>query len=289
MDYVIHLLVLLTIYSILATSLNVSVGYTGLLTLAHASFYGIGAYAVGLLTTETAISFYPAMLIGIAAAGIAALAVSPILRLKGHFFILATTTLQLTMTQVLFNWVSVTKGPFGVPGIPSPILFGMKLNDPATFLLLSVPVAVFVILIIRQLVNSPYGRVLTTIRANPAVAASIGKNVQFFRLRVFVTTAMMASVAGGLYAGYIRFVDPEAFQIVFSTFILVMVVLGGSGRWLGSILGALAFIVIGEGVRFLPALPSHLVGPLQIMTYSAILFAAMLWRPQGLIGSYRLE
>ena len=121
------------------------------------------------------------------------------------------------------------------------------------------------------------------------MAASIGKNVQLFRLRVFVTTAMMAGVAGGLYAGYVRFVDPEAFQVVFSTFILLMVVLGGSGRWLGSVLGAFAFIVIGEGVRFLPAVPPHLVGPLQIMTYAAILYAIILWRPQGLIGSYRLE
>ncbi|PZC46686.1 MAG: branched-chain amino acid transport system permease protein [Chloroflexi bacterium] len=289
MDYFLHLVVLGTIYSILAVSLNISVGYTGLLTLAHAAFYGVGAYAVGILTVEYNVNFFFALLLAMPAAGVVAAMVSPILRLKGHFFILGTVAVQLMLTQVLFNWISLTKGPFGIPGVPSPVIFGLKLNTPPTFLLLSVPVMIIVVLLAARLVNSPFGRVLKTIRANPSVAESIGINVDLYRLRVFVITAMMAGVAGGLYASYTRYVHPSAFDVVFSTFILIMVILGGTGRWMGSVLGVVGLITIQESVRFIPALPANMVGPVQIMAYSGVLFAVMMLRPQGLIGAYKLE
>lgn len=289
MDYILHLLVLASIWSILAVSLNVSVGYTGLLTLAHAGFYGVGAYAVALLTTRADMNFFVAMIVATFISGFVALLVSPILRLKGHFFILATVAVQLMMTQILFNWQSVTKGALGVIGIPSPTLFGWKLNDPASFLVISIPITVLVVFVVRQLVDSPYGRVLRTIRGNPAVAESVGINVPLYRLRVLVITAMLAAVAGGLWAGYTRFVHPGMFTILLSTLVLVMVILGGSGRWLGSVLGAFMLIGLSEAVRFMPGLPGDLVGPVQIMSWSAVLFGIMLWRPQGLIGTYRLE
>jgi branched-chain amino acid transport system permease protein len=270
-------------------SLNISVGYTGLLTLSHAGFYGVGAYAVALLTTEADMNFYLAMVIGMLAAGFVALLVSPILRLKGHFFILATVAVQLMLTQILFNWISLTKGALGVIGIPSPTLFGYKLNDPQSFLFLSIPVALLVILVVRQLVDSPYGRVLKAIRANPEVAESVGINVQLYRLRVMIITAMLAAVAGGLWAGYSRYVSPGSFSILFSTTILVMVILGGSGRWIGSVIGAAMLIAITEAVRFMPGIPADIIGSVQVMVWSGTLFAAMLWRPQGLVGSFKME
>ena len=124
-----------------------------------------------------------------------------------------------------------------------PMIYGY-FSSPQEFLLFSVPVAIFLILVIRQLVQSPYGRVLTTIRANPSVAESIGKNVGFVRLRVFATTAFMAGIAGGLFCSYVTVAAHTQFLVEFSTFILVMVVLGGSGRWMGSILGVLGYILI---------------------------------------------
>ncbi len=289
MDYFVHLVVLGTIYAILAVSLNISVGYTGLLTLAHAAFYGIGAYTVGILTVDADFNFFVALLLAMPVTGLVAALVSPILRLKGHFFILGTVAVQLMLTQVLFNWISLTKGPFGIPGIPSPVIFGLKLNSPHLFLILSIPVMIIVVLLAARLVSSPFGRVLRTIRANPAVAESIGINVELYRFRVFVITAMMAAVAGGLYASYTRYVHPTAFDVLFSTFVLIMVILGGTGRWMGSVLGVVALITIQESVRFIPSLPANMVGPVQIMAYSGVLFAVMLLRPQGLIGAYKLE
>ena len=121
------------------------------------------------------------------------------------------------------------------------------------------------------------------------MAESIGKNVGFVRLRVFATTAFMAGIAGGLFCSYVTVAAHTQFLVEFSTFILVMVVLGGSGRWVGSILGVLGYILISEGVRFIPGIPPTMVGGVRTMLFAGLLFLAMMYRPQGLIGRYKLE
>ena len=144
---------------------------------------------------------------------------------------------------------------------------------------------------------------LTTIRANPAVAESIGKNVGFVRLRVYVITAFFAGVAGAVYVSYVTVAAHSQYLVEFSTFLLIMVVLGGSGRWLGAVLGAIAYVTVSEVVRyvpeitewfhsyvsFFPVIPGEKTGGITTMTWGSLLFLLMLFRPQGIIGRYRLE
>lgn len=299
MDYVWDLAVKASIFAILASSLNMSVGYTGLLTLAHSGFMGVGAYTFAILTTQSTnpppgaemfnLPLWPALIVAGLVAGIAALLVSPILRLKGHFFVLSTVTVQLTIIQVLLSWQWMTNGSLAIRDVPRLSLFGFTPSNPQEFLLVSIPVAAIVILVIRQLVSSPYGRVLTTIRANPQVAESIGKNVGLYRLRVFMLTAFMAGIGGAVFASYVTVAAHTQYLVEFSTFLLMMVILGGTGRWMGALIGVVAYIVIGESVRFIPGIPPEMVGGFRAMIFSGILFLAVLYRPQGLIGRYRLE
>ena len=312
-EYMAHLIVVASVFSILASSLNMSVGYTGLMSLSHAGFMGIGAYAFAILTTETSnpppgaevfsLPYWPSIVVAGLVASVVALIVSPILRLRGHFFVLATVTVMLSLSQVILAWRWMTNGSLAIREVPRPVIFGYSFDTAEKFMLFSIPVAIICIFIIRRLVESPYGRVLTTIRANPAVAESIGKNVGFVRLRVYIITAFFAGVAGAVYVSYVSVAAHSQYLVEFSTFLLIMVVLGGSGRWLGAVLGALAYVTISEVVRYVPELtewfhsyvsvvpviPGEKTGGITTMTWGALLFLLMLFRPQGIIGRYRLE
>lgn len=312
-EYMAHLIVVASVFSILASSLNMSVGYTGLMSLSHAGFMGIGAYAFAILTTETlnpppgaevfSLPYWPSIVVAGLVASVVAFIVSPILRLRGHFFVLATVTVMLSLSQVILAWRWMTNGSLAIREVPRPVIFGYAFDSADKFILFSIPVAIVCILILRQLVESPYGRVLTTIRANPAVAESIGKNVGFVRLRVYVITAFFAGVAGAVYVSYVTVAAHSQYLVEFSTFLLIMVVLGGSGRWLGAVLGALAYVTVSEVVRyvpeitewfhsyvsFFPVIPGEKTGGITTMTWGALLFLLMLFRPQGIIGRYRLE
>ncbi len=312
-EYMAHLIVIASVFSILASSLNMSVGYTGLMSLSHAGFMGVGAYAFAVLTTETlnpprgaevfSLPYWPSIVVSGIIASAVALIVSPILRLRGHFFVLATVTVMLSLSQVILAWRWMTNGSLAIREVPRPVIFGYSFDTAEKFLLFSIPIAIVCIFILRRLVESPYGRVLTTIRANPAVAESIGKNVGFVRLRVYVITAFFAGVAGAVYVSYVTVAAHSQYLVEFSTFLLIMVVLGGSGRWLGAVLGALAYVTVSEVVRyvpditewfhsylsFFPVIPGEKTGGITTMTWGALLFFLMLFRPQGIIGRYRLE
>ena len=312
-EYMAHLIVVASVFAILASSLNMSVGYTGLMSLSHAGFMGVGAYAMAVLTTETSnpppgaeafsLPYWPAIVAAGLTASVIAFIVSPILRLRGHFFVLATVTVMLSLSQVILAWRWMTNGSLAIRDVPRPVIFGYAFDTAEKFMLFSIPVAIVCILIIWRLVESPYGRVLTTIRANPAVAESIGKNVGFVRLRVYVITAFFAGVAGAVYVSYFTVAAHSQYLVEFSTFLLIMVVLGGSGRWLGAVLGAIAFVTVTEVVRyvpdatewahhyasFIPVIPGEKTGGITTMTWGALLFLLMLFRPQGIIGRYRLE
>ena len=313
-NYMASLIVVASIYGILATSLNMSVGYTGLMSLSHAGFMGVGAYTFAILTTETSnpprgaevfnLPYWPSIVAAGLLASVVALIVSPILRLRGHFFVLATVTVMLSLSQIILAFGWLTNGSLAIRDVPRPTLFGYSFDTAEKFLLFSIPVAIVCIFIIKQLVESPYGRVLTTIRANPAVASSVGKNVGLVRLRVYVITAFFAGVAGAVYVSYFTVAAHSNYLVEFSTFLLIMVVLGGSGRWLGSVLGVIAYLTVSEAVRFLPDVTEWLhedyasflpiitvekVGGVTTMLWGALLFFVMLFRPQGIIGRYRLE
>ena len=287
MEYILHILVITGIYIILTLSLNLLVGYTGLAALGHAAFSCVGAYASALLALNYGLSPWLGLLVGaVAAAVLGAFIGVPSLRLKGDYLALATFGFGVIVYSIAKNWVSVTRGPMGLPGIPAFSIFGIQLSEVWQYLVL---VAVFVFVtyfIINRIVKSPFGRVLRGIREDEIAALAMGKNINKYKIIVFIVGAFFAGIAGSLYAHYITFIDPSSFTVMESITILLMVVFGGMGSLSGSFVGAAVLVIFPEMLRFL-GMPSSVAAPLRQMIYGLLLILLMLKRPQGILGTYR--
>lgn len=286
MAYLEHLLILAGIYSILAISLNVVIGFTGILNLGHAAFYGIGAYTSALLMLA-GFPFWLSLLAGaLLAAFFGFLIGMPCLRLRGDYLAIATLGFGEIIRAVLKNWIAVTRGPLGIPGIPKPFFFTL-INTQAKYLILVACVVLLTIVIISRIVHSPFGRVLRAIREDEVAAQALGKNIATCKLLALIVAAFFAGIAGSLYAHYISFLDPSGFTFIESVLMVSMVVLGGMGNVLGSVLGAVILVFLPEPLRFLH-LPSSMVAALRQMLYSLLLILLMLYRPSGLWGERSL-
>jgi len=287
MEYLLHILIIAGIYVILAHSLNLIVGYTGLAALGHAAFSCVGAYVSSLLALNFGISPW----IGIFAAAVAAAIVSmiialPALRLRGDYLALATLGFAVIIYSIAKNWVDVTRGPLGLPGIPSFNVFGHAITGGWTFLVTITIAIVLTTLIMNRIVSSPYGLILRGIREEEMATATMGKHVNRYKITVFAVGAFFAGAAGSLYAHYISFIDPSSFTIMESITILLMVVFGGMGTLRGSFIGAVILVFLPELLRFV-GLPSSVAAPLRQMIYGLLLVLLMVKRPQGILGKYR--
>ncbi len=289
MNYLWHILVMINLYAILAMSLNLVTGYTGLLSLCHAAFYGIGAYTTTLLMMNAGWGFLPALLaaIGLTAALSLIIAV-PSLRLKGDYFVLATLGFQIIVFTILYNWVDLTRGPYGIPGIPIPKVFGVEISSVFLYFLFSGALAGACELLLWALTNSPFGRVLKAIREDEIAAAALGKNVPLLKVTAFAIGAAFAAVPGGLFAGYMRYIDPTSFTLMESIFILSIVVIGGAGNMIGPIIGAVFMVVLPEALRFLH-IPDAIAANLRQIIYGLLLIILMRFRPQGIRGEYGFD
>ncbi len=279
------------IYVILAESLNLIVGYTGLLSIAHAAFYGVGAYVVALMALKLDSPFVINIICAVIISGLlGGLVGIPSLRIKDHYFVIATFAFQVIAFSILNNWVSFTGGPMGLPGIPQPVIFGWKVSSHIEFLLLVGFFAVLTLLICHRIVKSPFGRVLMAIREDEVFALAAGKNVAVYKVAVFVIGSGMAAAAGALYAHYISFIDPTSFTVMESIFIISVVIIGGAGSLWGPVIGAAVLVIMPEALRFI-GLPSSLAANIRQILYGSLLVAFMMWRPQGLAGKFgfRLE
>ena len=286
MDYLLHILILIGIYSILSVSLNLIAGYTGILSIAHAAFYGIGAYVVALMALKLHTPALVNIICAIAACGLAgALVGIPSLRIRDDYFVIATFAFQVIAFSVMNNWVSFTGGPMGLPGIPQPVLFGVTISSSLGFLITTAVLSAIAFGITYRIVKSPFGRVLKAVREDEVFALSLGKNVAAFKVTVFVVGASMASLAGALYAYYISFIDPTSFTVMESIFIISVVIIGGAGSLWGPVVGAAVLVALPEALRFV-GMPSSVAANVRQMLYGALLVAFMLWRPQGFIGEY---
>lgn len=289
MDYLLHILILINIYIILVISLDLIAGYTGLLSIAHAAFYGIGAYATALLSLHFQTNFLFNMLFGIVGAAVlGAIIAFPSLRIHDDYFVIATFGFQMIVYSIFNNWVDLTRGPLGIPGIPVASLFGFNIDNHWKFLILSAIFAFLAYLVVHKLVNSPYGRVLKAIREDEVFAQSLGKNVNSYKIQVFVIGGALASVAGNLYAHYVTFIDPTSFTILESILVISMVIIGGAGSLRGPIIGAAVLVVLPEALRFV-GLPSSVAANMRQIFYGSLLVLMMLYRPQGLIGEFNLQ
>lgn len=284
MEYLLHILILIGIYVMLASSLNLTAGYTGLLSIAHAAFYGVGAYTVALMALNLHTPFLLNLLCAVIVCGLAgALVGIPSLRIKDDYFIIATFAFQIITFSVLNNWIGFTRGPMGLPGIPQPEIFGWTVSSYPEFLLLTSVLCVLCLLIVRRVVHSPYGRVLQAIREDEEFALAAGKNAAGYKMSVFILSAMLAAVPGALYATYITYIDPTSFTVNESIFIISIMIIGGAGSFRGPVAGAVILVALPELLRFV-GMPNSVAANLRQILYGGALTACMLWRPQGLMG-----
>lgn len=288
MNYLLHILIMISIYTVLSLSLNLPVGYTGLLSLAQAAFYGIGAYTATLLMMQAGINFFVAIVLAIILSAILSLLVSyPSIRLRGDYFILASLAFQVIIFTILYNWIDLTRGSYGIPGIPRPALFGTIFDSLPKFFTLSGGIAIGVLLITKRLYFSPFGLVLKAIREDELSAISIGKNVRKFKVLAFAINSGLAAIAGALYAVYVTYIDPTSFTLDESIFIFSIVMVGGSGNLRGPLIGTLLMILLPEGLRFL-GIPDSVAPNVRQIIYALVLIILMRFRPQGLAGEYKL-
>lgn len=287
MEYFLHILVIAGIYIILTLSLNLVVGYTGLAALGHAAFSCMGAYVSALLALNYGLSPWIGLVLGACVAALLGIVIGfPSLRLKGDYLALATFGAGVIVYSVAKNWVTVTRGPMGLPGIPGFSVFGTQLSGVWQYLGLVIIFVIITYFVIRRIVNSPFGRTLRGIREDEVAAVAMGKNINKYKIIVFVVGAFFAGIAGSLYAHYITFIDPSSFTVMESITILLMVVFGGMGSLVGSFVGAAVLVIFPELLRFL-GMPSSVAAPLRQMIYGLLLIVLMLKRPQGILGTYR--
>jgi branched-chain amino acid transport system permease protein len=288
-EYVFHVFVVAGIYVILAESLNLVVGFAGIPAMGHAAFSCIGAYTSALLALHFGVSPFVGMFAGAVAGGVLGLVVVyPALRLKGDYLALATFGAGVIVYNVAKNWMGLTRGPMGLPGIPPFRISGSEINSPWSYLILVAIIAASVVWACRNITHSTFGRNLTSVREDETAAIALGKNTAKLKLIAFVAGAFFAGIAGSLYAHYITFIDPSSFTTMESITILLMVIFGGMGSIAGSIVGAVALVVLPELLRFV-GLPSSVAAPLRQMMYGLLLVLLMLWRPQGILGKYRFR
>jgi branched-chain amino acid transport system permease protein len=289
MEYIEHFAIMAAIYSAISMSFNLVVGYTGRLSLAPAAFYGIGAYVGALMTLRIGTSFlFNTGCAIIVCASIGVLVGIPSLKLKEEYFVIATFAFQVIVFNVLNNAITLTGGPTGLAGIPSPAVFGWNVSSRFDYLLLSGIFAALSYWICKRLVLSPYGRALKAIREDEVLTQASGKNVAACKISVFTISAAITAVAGVIYAHYISFIDPSSFTIMESIFIIAIVIIGGAGSLYGSVAGALALVVLPEVLRFV-GMPNNVAANMRQILYGAALVACMIWRPQGLIGEFSFQ
>jgi branched-chain amino acid transport system permease protein len=288
MEYVTHLAILICIYAILVLSLNLLVGYTGLVAAGHAGFYGLGAYVTAILLTSSGVNFFAAMGLGIVIAAAAALAIGLILsRFDGDYYVLTTLGFNAIIFTIMLNWQNLTRGPLGIPGIPRPMLGGLDFSSNYMFLGLCVLMVLVVYLVAKFIVSSAFGRVLNAIREDEKAIRVFGYNTVHYKLVIFVIAAAIAAIGGSLFASYITFIDPSTFYITESVFILSVVILGGLGSLNGSLLGAFILVLLPELLRFV-GFPAEMAAQLRQAVYGLMLVVLMLYRPQGILGKFKL-
>ena len=286
MEYVVYIGTLIAIYATLTISLNLLVGYTGLISIAQAAIYGVGAYTTALLalniTHDLLISFVLSAIAGILVSLIVAL---PSLRLKNEYFLIATMGFQAIIYSLFMN-LDITGGASGLYGIPHPTLFGYTIRSSYEKFLLAAALAVLCYVCALRITRAPFGRLLRAVREDEVAVASLGKSVFKIKFAVFIFSAAFAAAAGTLYVYSLTAIDPVAFNLDESVFIITLVIVGGSGSLNGSVLAAALLILLPEAFKFL-AIPEAIAPQLRQVLYGLLLVFFTRYRRQGLIGEYR--
>ncbi len=272
-----RLAVVAALQATLAVSLNLVLGYGGLISLGHMGFYAIGAYVAALLALRLAVPFPLTLVVGALAATLAGwLLARPILRLRGHYFAMASLAFAEIVRLVAYNWDDVTRGASGLPGVPRPSLFGWTASTHLDNYYLALALLVLALLAVGRIVHSPLGVSLVAARDDDQAAASVGIGVGAVRTRAFALAALIAGATGALYAHYTTFVSVEPFLLSHMIELMAMIAVGGMGSAAGPVLGAVLLTLLPEALRDLAAF--------RMVLYGVLLMLVIWLRPQGLLG-----
>jgi len=285
MEYFLHILITIVIYITLSVSFNILFGYTGVLALCHAAFYGIGAYSFALLVMHVGLGFLPAMFCAVLITALISLIIAvPGLRVHWDYMVIFAFSFQMVIYHIMINWRGLTRGPQGIPGIPQPEIFGYTFDSPFSFLFLALFLTSVVVYLVKRLEKSTFGLILKGIKDDEIAVKSVGKNITIYKVISFAIAAGMAAVAGTMTASYLSYISPANFDLHMSIFVLICLIFGGLGSISGAILGTAILTALPELLRFIPMLPSTMLGGIRDFIYAIILLVFILYRPQGLLG-----
>jgi branched-chain amino acid transport system permease protein len=277
-DHYTDIMVFAGIYCLITMGLSLLMGYAGQISIGHAAFYGIGAYVSAILTVRYGLNPWACMLAGMVVAAVVALLVgAPSLKLKGHYLAMATLAFGIIVYIIFNEEAEWTGGPDGMTGIPGLSIFGFGFDSVEKYYYLVWGIVFVIFIFTVNVIQSGTGRALRAIHSSEPAASAMGVDISRFKVIVFVYSAMLASLAGSLYAHYLNFINPSTFDLFFSIKLLIMIALGG----MHSIWGA----VIGSGLMtFLSYEWLHYFGEFEVIVYGAILLLVTIFLPHGLVG-----
>lgn len=284
-QFLIHVLVMVFFFAILASSLNLTVGFVGELSLGHAAFLGIGAYTSAILTTDYGVSPLLCILLAGCIAALVGLLIGAItLQLEGDYFVLITLAFAEIMRVVANNWIEVTHGPLGFSNIPAPkLMIGghvlLDFSSRTQFYYLALLLLCVTIACVAVFAQSTYRIGAVAVRENRRLAKAVGIDPFGQALITFVVGAFFAGVAGAFYAHYITFVGPEVFGFSFMVTMLMMVALGGKGTVLGPLLGA---VLVGFALEYL-----RFINEVRLSVFGILLILVVMFMPDGAIGLFK--
>ncbi|MFN8577987.1 MAG: branched-chain amino acid ABC transporter permease [Candidatus Sericytochromatia bacterium] len=288
MSYFYHLLIYFNIYLIVSLSLNLLIT-SGLFQIAHAAFYGLGAYITAIILTKLGWGFFPTFFFTTLLTGFFSLLVSlPAWRFKEDYFVMLSLAVQVSIIALMENWESLTNGVYGISSIPRFDILNYKLDSIENFLVFSSILSLVCLFIMYLLLHSPWGRILKAMRDDELATRGLGKNTRLIKLQTFFISCSMVSIAGLIYSTYTGYVDSTSFSIDESILMISMVIVGGVGTLRGSIVGSFILILIPEVLRFLHFSDS-IAANLRLLIYGVLLLLICHFRPQGLAGVYRVK
>ena len=283
--YVNNLAVLIAINAILAVTLNFVLGYAGIFSMAHAVFFGVGAYTATLVAVKLGGGFLLSTAAAMGVAGLISLALAlPALRVRGEYFVAASLGLQMLAVTIFSEWKVVTGGIGGITNIPPARFPGFTIDSPAQYLVLALACLALVMLIVAVLVRSSFGRSLKAIRDDEIAASAFGKNVAVIKTMAVMLSSALAAVAGSLYAFYLSFVNVESFTLDTSVYLMAMVIIGGTATLVGPVVGTVLILLLPAALSYLPGLPATEIGSIQQMAYGLAMVLLMIFRPGGIWG-----
>ncbi len=278
--YGIFLLSNWVIFCVVATGLNLTVGYAGQISLAQAGFMGIGAYTAAILMTRYGVDFWLTLPIAAGLSFLVGLVVGyPALRVQHHYLAFVTIGFNILIYLVFRNEDWLTGGAFGIFDIPRPTIFGFATNDPLAFYYLCLGFLGVMLVAAWWIVRSPWGRAFAALRENPVRAASLGVDIRAYTLLAFAVGSAFAGLAGAFYASLLEFIDPYPFAFEYSLAFLLMVISGGSATLAGPLIGAALVLLLPEWLRF--------AKDYYLMIYAIFVMALMAFCPTGVVGLWQ--